>query len=86
MASPIGDQGAVTIHQDARIYDCRLEKGKSLRHELKSARGVWVQVNQGELALNGERLKKGDGASATEEASLQFSTGKEAEFLLFDLV
>ncbi len=85
IASQNGDQGSVTVHQNALVYDCLLGKGKSLTHELKPGRGVWVQVTKGELAFNGNVLKEGDGASAEKEAALQFSSNKETDFLLFDL-
>lgn len=80
-----GEQGSVRIHQDARIYDCLLEKGKSLTHELKHDRGAWIQVAQGEVMLNSLVLKEGDGASATKESTLELMSKRAAEFLLFDL-
>ncbi len=85
VASQNGDQGSVAVHQNALVYDCLLEKGKSLTHELKPDRGVWVQVTKGELVLDGNVLKEGDSASAEKGTTLQFSSNKETEFLLFDL-
>ena len=81
VASPKGDQGSVSVHQDVLIYDARLEKGKSVTHKLKQDRGVWVQVIQGELRLNGKGLKEGDGASITNEKLIRLEAHHKAEFL-----
>jgi len=44
VASPAGDDGSVTIHQDARLYASVLEEGKSVLHELGKGRSAWLQV------------------------------------------
>ena len=85
VVSPKGNSEVVTIHQDALVYDAFLERGKSITHELKAGRGVWVQVTKGELEMKGNLLKAGDGASAEKEKVLQFSAQQDTEFLLFDL-
>ena len=86
VASPAGDDGSVTIHQDARLYASVLEEGKSVRHELGKDRYAWLQVARGEVSLNGTTLKAGDGAAVEHEAALEI-TGRvpSSEFLLFDL-
>ncbi len=83
--SPKESPNVVTIHQDALVYDAFLEQEKSLTYEPKAGRGVWVQVITGELVMNGNQLKAGDGASAEKEKTLRFSANQAAEFLLFDL-
>ena len=86
MAAPGGEEGSVTIHQDARLYASILEVGKSVRHELGKGRYAWLQVARGEVSLNGTTLKAGDGAAVEHEAALEI-TGRapSSEFLLFDL-
>jgi len=86
VASPAGDDGSVTIHQDARLYASVLEEGKSVLHELGKGRSAWLQVARGEVSLNGTTLKAGDGAAVEHEAALEI-TGRvpSSEFLLFDL-
>jgi len=44
-----------------------------------------VQVAEGELTLNGEKLKAGDGAAITEEKRLEITTKGPAQALVFDL-
>jgi quercetin 2,3-dioxygenase len=86
VASPGGEEGSVTLHQDARLYASVLEAGKSVRHELDKGRYSWLQVARGEVSLNGTTLKAGDGAAVEREAALEI-TGRApaSEFLLFDL-
>jgi len=86
VASPGGEDGAVTIHQDTRLYASILEEGKSVRHQLGKGRYAWLQVARGEVSLNGTTLKAGDGAAVEREPALEI-TGRapSSEFLLFDL-
>ena len=86
VASPGGEEGSVTIHQDARLYASILEQGKTVRHELPAGRYAWLQVARGEVSLNGTTLKAGDGAAVERESALEL-TGQapSSEFLLFDL-
>lgn len=81
VASPDGAQGSLLIHQDAKIYLGRAKEAPA--YDLAPGRHAWVQAAQGELSVNGTKLKAGDGASLGGEGKLSFSgTG---EFLLFDL-
>jgi len=86
VAAPGGEEGSVTIHQDARLYGSILEAGKSVRHDLGKGRYAWLQVVRGEVSLNGTALKAGDGAAIERETALEI-TGRapSSEFLLFDL-
>jgi redox-sensitive bicupin YhaK (pirin superfamily) len=79
-----GREGSVTIRQDVDAYASVLEDGQNLRHVLAPGRHAWLQVAEGELELNGNRLDEGDGASVSDERALEIA-GKGAEFLLFDL-
>ncbi len=85
VAGPGGEGGAVTFHQDARLYVTKLAPGESVRHTLAAGRGAWVQVARGIASLNGTELREGDGASAESEPLLTLAADTEAEVLLFDL-
>ena len=90
LASRIADNRnstAAIIHQDAFVYAAELDPGQDLQRPLAVGRYAWVQVASGHIALNGESLLEGDGASISEESDLAFSCeGPDAaEFLLFDL-
>jgi redox-sensitive bicupin YhaK (pirin superfamily) len=84
VGSPDGREGSVTIRQDVDVYASVLGSGEEVRHVLAPERAAWLQVARGELALNGESLKEGDGAAVTDERELSIA-GRGAEFLLFDL-
>ena len=88
IASPEAEQGSVRIGQDARIFAGRFEPGARARLELAQGRHAWVQVARGELLLNGERLKAGDGAAVSGESLLEIegvADGRGSEALVFDL-
>jgi redox-sensitive bicupin YhaK (pirin superfamily) len=80
-----GRDGAVTINQDVALYATKLDKGQSVSHALKTGRHAWVHVARGNVQLNGQGLKEGDGAAVSEEAVLTLDTKDRAEVLLFDL-
>lgn len=89
LAAPGAEDGAVDIHQDARLYSAILERGQSVQHQLGSGRGVWIQAARGSIDVNGTRLNQGDGAAIENETSLVIAAPANAEtsseFLLFDL-
>jgi len=85
VASRDGRQGSLTLHQDADLYTTLLSKGASVSHPLKTGRFAWVQVARGEVSLNRQPLRAGDGASVSGEKSLDLSGTKDAEVLIFDL-
>jgi redox-sensitive bicupin YhaK (pirin superfamily) len=84
VASPDGSDGAVTIHQDVRLFTTLLDDGQSVTHDFAPGRYGWVQVARGEAEVNGQKLKAGDGAAISDEKSVTV-TGSGAEVLLFDL-
>lgn len=86
IASRGGNDGSVHINQDVSLYACVLDKDESVSHELAEGRHAWIQLITGEIDLNGETLKAGDGAAASEENLLAIKSLTDAsEFLLFDL-
>lgn len=85
VASPDGQDGSLSIHQDARIYSALLDPGQLVTFENKEGRGAWVQMARGKALLNGQKLEMGDGAAVTGEESLKIEGKEAAEILLFDL-
>ncbi|MDH3577828.1 MAG: pirin family protein [Gammaproteobacteria bacterium] len=80
-----GRDGSITIHQDVDLYASVLEADNELSLELRPDRKVFVQVVDGDIAVNGQRLSAGDGAQIEDERALQVSALTEAEFLIFDM-
>ena len=80
-----GRDGSITIHQDVDLYASVLEADNQVSLELRPDRKVFVQVVDGDIAVNGKRLSAGDGAQLEDEQMLQISAVSEAEFLVFDM-
>ncbi len=85
VASPDGAQGALTVHQDARVFIGSLGAGEKVTQALEPGRGAWLQVARGIVALNGTEMREGDGAAAEGETALVLEADTDAEVLLFDL-
>lgn len=85
VASPDGHNGSVKIRQDNELYATVLNKGETVRHELKPERHAYVQVARGSVTLNGQQLNEGDGAAISAEKSVELTGEDRAEVLLFDL-
>jgi redox-sensitive bicupin YhaK (pirin superfamily) len=86
LVSPDAENGALKIHQDARLYTTILDEGQSVDHSLAAGRGAWIQVARGSVDVNGVSLAAGDGAQIEGETALKITGGASAsELLLFDL-
>ena len=85
MAAPDGGDGALTIHQDARLYLASLSAAESVVHAMRPDRHAWVQVLRGGVRVNGEALKAGDGAALSRESTVAVEGDGGGEVLLFDL-
>lgn len=85
VAAPGGEDGALVIHQDARIFLASLEPGRGIDEAIAAGRHVWVQVLSGVVSLGGHRLTAGDGAALSEESRLTIVAYEESEVMVFDL-
>ncbi len=85
IAAPDGRDGAVTIHQEARVHASVLGPGERLAHRLDPGRHAWLHVISGALALNDIALIAGDGAAISDEVALTLAATAPSELLLFDL-
>jgi redox-sensitive bicupin YhaK (pirin superfamily) len=85
IAAPRGAEGAVLIHQDARIYAGLLDGAERTEFRIAAGRRAWLQVARGSLSCDGARLSMGDGARTAGPAQLMLSDAADAEVLVFDL-
>lgn len=84
IGSPDGRDGSVTIQQDVNVYSALLAQGEEVSHRLADDRHAWIQVARGQVQLNDQILRQGDGASISNENELHL-IGNRSEVLLFDL-
>ena len=85
VASPDGSDGALPLHQDARLYRARLAPGEAAGHTTTEGRRLWLQVATGSVALEGITLGAGDGAAIEGETAIEVTGIDDSEVLLFDL-
>ena len=85
VASKTGRDGSIAINQDADLWLAKFAGGESVSHSIAPGRAAWVQVAEGEVTLNGQRLAQGDGAQVNTEPLLEFSAAGKVQVLLFDL-
>jgi redox-sensitive bicupin YhaK (pirin superfamily) len=85
VASPTGDNGAVLIHADARMYSGLFATDQTAILSLDAHRKAYVQVLRGALSVNGLAITTGDALLIEDETQLTFSHGQDAEVLVFDL-
>ncbi|MGA0201026.1 MAG: pirin family protein [Prochlorotrichaceae cyanobacterium] len=81
-----GQDGAVILHQDVKLYLARLKAQEEVSYQIQPGRSLWLQVAQGSLQVNDRPLTAGDGAgiTAVEEITLT-GLSERAEVLIFDL-
>lgn len=80
-----GGEGALKLHQDARIYAGKLASDAQRSLSLEPGRKAWVQMICGGLELNGQVLRPGDGLAIDGTAQLDMLSLEDAHFLVFDL-
>lgn len=85
VASGNEQDDALFIHQDCRLYVSQLEHNETVSHKVAADHCAYVHVTAGELLLNGQPFKAGDGARIRDTETCEFSTNSNTEFLLFDL-
>lgn len=85
VASATGENGSLTIHQDAKIFLSKVPNGVAVEHELSANRAAWLQVLRGRISLNGNSLSAGDGVAIESEPAFSFRADHDAEIMLFDL-
>ena len=83
--SPDGREGSACIQQDAEIFRILLEPGQSVQHEVREGRGIWLQVAEGSIVVNGITLATGDAAATEKSGTLTLTANSRANALLFDL-
>ena len=85
IASPDAREGSLLLHQDARLYQLRLDPSRQVSHGLGHGRRLYVHVVSGMIEVNGATLGEGDGATVSDVESVDFEGLESGEALVFDL-
>ena len=85
IASPDARDNSFLIHQDAYLYQLRLDSEQSIMHTLQSTRVIYIHVVAGTITINDVQLSEGDGATIKEVNDITFTGLEESEALVFDL-
>jgi redox-sensitive bicupin YhaK (pirin superfamily) len=85
IAAPDQAEGAVLMHQDARIHAGLFDVGEHASFTVRDGRKAYVHVARGALHVAGLHLEAGDGLKITDPGDLEIREGKAAEVLVFDL-
>ncbi len=85
IAAPDPRENEVGIVQDAHIWAGRLDADARAEHPVDAGRSIWLQLASGELEVDGEVLRAGDGAAITDAARVDVHARKPSEVLLFDM-
>jgi hypothetical protein len=84
-ASSDGQDHAVKIYADAKVYVGLFEQNETASLSLDPNRKAYVHLVKGLLVVNGQALNAGDALFIADEANITIANGRQAEVLVFDL-
>ncbi|MCF8496586.1 MAG: pirin family protein [Alphaproteobacteria bacterium] len=77
------DKDALMIHADASIYGGRLAAGTTITQPVKDQ--GYLLVSEGAVEIDGQPMKRGDGAEITGVQSVKITASEDSEILLIDV-
>lgn len=81
----VGSDHTIKIQQDVKIMSAYLEENQEITYGFNPNRYGFLQVIKGQITLNGEILKQGDGAQISDEVQINIVANAPSDLLLFDL-
>ncbi len=85
VAGPGQDEQHAMLRSDTHIYMARVDDGAAVSKEFAPGRAGFLQVIDGQIEIEGQRLSAGDGLQFDATPSCEIVAGSEAELMLFDL-
>lgn len=76
------DKDVLFIHQDAALYGGRLSSGSAIEHSFQD-RG-YLLVSEGEIEIEGQTMRQGDGAEITDMKTTTIKALSDAELVLIE--
>jgi redox-sensitive bicupin YhaK (pirin superfamily) len=83
--SPDERDGSLPLYLDGCVYAGLIDGSERADITLAPGRYAYVHVIRGDVTVNGTPFRAGDGARVRHESRLEFSNGRNAEVLAFDL-
>ncbi len=81
-----GVPGALPLRQDARVYACFLERGRSVGHAFQERRGGYLYVVEGgPVAVDGKKISALGAAKIKGQPAIAIEAAADAELLLVDV-
>lgn len=77
------DEGALYINQYASIYGGIIKKDSVIEHPIRDQ--AYLLVSEGEINIDGNILKKGDGAEITKQKNIKIAANANSEIVLIDV-
>ena len=85
IAGPRGGDGAVTLHQDVQMFAAKPSAGQSIDFPSQANRCGYIHIVEGQIALEGEILRSGDGLELAAGQSVLMTAQSEGHALYFDV-
>jgi redox-sensitive bicupin YhaK (pirin superfamily) len=86
IASPEGENGSITLHEDARIFGGRFHESERMELQMPRNRRAYLHVVRGSIAVNETRLNVGDGVKINPPGNVLLQHGRDADILLFEVL
>lgn len=80
-----GKDGSISINQDENMYISRLKKTESIDFTVKENRKIWIQLVNGIVSVNGQKIETGDAIAAANIANTKIEANDNSEMIIFDL-
>ncbi len=84
IASSDGRDGSLSLHQDASLYNLRLDH-QPLQRVLQPERSYYLHLTGGTVTANGITLGAGDAIGLSAETTLSLTDTRQLDALLFEL-
>ncbi len=81
----MGNNKVVSIHQDVRLFSAKPKKDQKISYDFLDGRYGFLQLARGEISIDGEVIKQGDGVEISAEKKIEITASADSEILLFDL-
>lgn len=84
--SPNEENGSLKIFQKTWVWSSVFEKGIEKKFEIQHGQKLWLHVASGEIEVDGQKLKKGDGLGIDDQRSFKISgIASKSEFVMLEL-